>query len=151
MKAERFALVLGLALCATVFSHGASAAGGPAVTMQVMASGFKSTKGQAIVAIYGSKDSWLKLDRAVKVVKMPLSGTSLQVSFSLPPGVYAASVIHDENSNGKLDMQWFPIPKPAEGAGVSNDATASIGPPSYGDARFEMTDKGAALAIKIRY
>lgn len=151
MKPERIVAVLGLALCATVYPHAASAGEAAPVTMQVTASGFKNAKGQAIVAIYTSKDSWLKLEKAVKLVKAPINGNSLQVSFSLPPGVYAVSVIHDENANGKLDMQWFPIPKPSEGAGVSNDATATIGPPSYGDARFAMSERGAALAIRVRY
>jgi hypothetical protein len=34
---------------------------------------------------------------------------------------------------------------------VSNDATATFGPPSYGDARLAIGDKGGVVALKIRY
>lgn len=122
------------------------------VNLQVTATDFKNTKGQAIFALYDSKGAWLKLEKALRVVKVPISGGSVDFTFKdVPAGVYAVSVIHDENSNGKLDMHWFPVPGPDEGAGVSNDATATIGPPSYNDSKFRLTDAGGRIRLKIRY
>jgi uncharacterized protein (DUF2141 family) len=86
------------------------------------------------------------------VVKLKIDGKTTETTFrDVPPGVYGVSVIHDENSNGKLDMKWFPVPGPAEGAGVSNDAQATIGAPSYDDAKVRVGDKGADIKIRIRY
>jgi len=122
------------------------------VPIIVTAHGFKGTRGQAIVAVYGSSDTWLKVDKAVRLVKTKIDKSVLVVTIpDLPQGVYAVSVIHDENMNGKLDMHWFPIPGPDEGAGVSNDATATFGPPSYNESRFKLLERGASINVSIRY
>lgn len=120
--------------------------------LTITARGFKGTKGQAIVALYSSKDSWLKLDRAVKVMKVKIERDTLSLSVpDLAPGSYAISIIHDENLNGKLDMHWLPLPGPDEGTGISNDATATMGPPSYSDAVFKLAEGGGSLSIRMRY
>ncbi len=144
---------LGTAVGAAVGEARAEAPPRPGtVAITVTANGFRNTNGQAIVAIYDTKDSWLKLDKALRKFPLKITGGTLTTTISeMPPGIYAVSVIHDENSNGKLDMHWLPIPGPDEGAGVSNDATATFGPPSYGDARLQIGDKGGVVTLKIRY
>jgi uncharacterized protein (DUF2141 family) len=125
---------------------------GGKVRIVVRANAFKNTKGQAIVALYNSSDTWLKLDRALRLSKIPIPGESLELTFDgLEPGVYGVSVIHDENVNGKMDMRYFPIPGPTEGAGVSRDATATFGPPSWNDSKIRISDAGGLVAIKVRY
>lgn len=54
----------------------------------------------------------------------------------LAPGTYALSVIHDENSNGRLDRMMM-IPR--EGFGFSRNPRIRMGPPRYEDVRFEIT------------
>jgi uncharacterized protein (DUF2141 family) len=131
---------------------GEARAGGDKVSLSVSAVDFRNTRGQAIVAVFDSKDGWPKLDKALRLEKVKLEKATVDVTFrDLPPGTYAVEVIHDENENGKLDMRWLPYPKPAEGAGASNDAPASMGPPSWSDARFKLTEKGGALTIHLRY
>lgn len=46
-------------------------------------------------------------------------------------------------------MRWFP-PGPKEGVGVSNDATAIFGPPSFKDARFDLAG-ARSIRIQVRY
>jgi uncharacterized protein (DUF2141 family) len=122
------------------------------VALTVSAVGFKGTKGQALVAIFESKDAWPKLEKALRIERIKPVKDSLAMTLSdLPPGDYAVEVIHDENENGKLDMRWLPYPHPAEGAGASNDAAATIGPPSWGDARFRVGAGGGAITIHMRY
>lgn len=142
---------LSAAIFAVFFTGDASAEGAKA-SLTVSATNFRADKGQAIVAVYSSKDAWLKVDRAVQVRKVKISGKKVDVTFNgLAPGAYAVSVVHDENENGKLDIRYFPYPRPEEGAGVSNDATATIGPPSWSDSTFRLTDKGGGIRIKVRY
>jgi uncharacterized protein (DUF2141 family) len=127
-------------------------ADGAKIRIVVHATAFKGTKGQAIFALYNSSDTWLKIDRALKLVKVPITGESIDVTFDgMDPGVYGISVIHDENVNGKLDMRYFPIPGPVEGAGVSRDATATFGPPSWNDAKIRIGDVGGLVSLKVRY
>ncbi len=122
------------------------------VNITVDALDFKGTKGQAIFALYDSKETWLKAGKAVQEVKTKITGKTVQVIFKdVKPGIYAISIIHDENMNGKMDLHWLPVPGPDEGAGVSNDASATIGPPSYSDARFRLGDKNSTVTIHMRY
>jgi uncharacterized protein (DUF2141 family) len=122
------------------------------VRLSVAATGFKNLEGQAIVAVYVSKETWLHADKAFRLQKVKLAGPSITVDFAdLAPGTYGVSVIHDENGNGKLDMRYLPVPGPREGAGVSNNARKQFGPPSWDDSKFALTDKDAVIEIKIRY
>jgi uncharacterized protein (DUF2141 family) len=133
-------------------SHAARADGEARVDLTVDTSGFRNAQGQLIVAVFDSKDGWPKLEKALRVEKVKATGATARVTFKgLPTGTYAVEVIHDENANGKLDMRWLPFPKPLEGAGASNDAPASLGPPSFSDARFRLSEKGGVIAIKMRY
>lgn len=120
--------------------------------LSVTATGFKNTKGKAIFALYASPEAWLKTEKAVRLETVPISGEKVIVVFrDVAAGVYAAAVIHDENENGKLDMRYFPVPHPSEGAGVSNDARKKFGPPSWEDAKFSLPDSAFAITIKLQY
>lgn len=68
----------------------------------------------------------------------------------LPSGDYAVSVLHDENSNYKLDTNFFGIPK--EGYAVSNNAKpGKFGPPKYKDAVFSHNSNGTKMTLRLRY
>lgn len=67
----------------------------------------------------------------------------------IPPGTYALAVVHDENMNGKLDVNWMGIPK--EGYGFSNDAKALLGAPSFSAASFPYDGKNLELTIDLIY
>ncbi len=63
---------------------------------------------------------------------------------------YAVAVVHDRNGNDRLDMRWFPFPKPKEGAGVSGNHTR-MGKPRYEPARFAVTLPMERQRIELRY
>ena len=128
--------LLGVLLGATV--HSAEAVEPLALT--VRAEGFRCTEGVALFALYASEESWLDIEQAALRQVVPIVGTAAEVTFqAVPPGTWGISVIHDANRNGKLDMRWLPWPKPQEGAAVSNDPQALIGPPGWDDARLSLT------------
>lgn len=60
------------------------------------------------------------------------------------PGTYAISVFHDEDSDGELDTGLFGIP--TEGWGTSRNASGTLGPPSWADARFAY--RGGAIRMR---
>jgi uncharacterized protein (DUF2141 family) len=142
---------LGVALLAAQIG-GDARADTPKVSLTVSFEGFRNTTGQALVAIFDAQEAWPKLARALRLEKLKLTGPRLDYTFrDLAPGTYAVSVVHDENENGKLDMKWLPYPHPGEGVGASNDAAATMGPPSWSDARFGLSDKGGVMTIHLRY
>ena len=51
--------------------------------------------------------------------------------------------------NKKMDMKWFPYPHPGELSGTSNNATATIGPPSFADAKFSLKEAVKSMRIKL--
>jgi uncharacterized protein (DUF2141 family) len=63
----------------------------------------------------------------------------------IPQGVYAVSVFHDENGNGKLDKNFVGIPK--EEYGASNNPAKKMGPPAFNEAKFSL---GAQQLLEIR-
>lgn len=67
----------------------------------------------------------------------------------IPPGTYALAVVHDENMNGKLDVNWLGIP--IEGYGFSNDAKALLGAPSFSAASFPYNGRNLDLTIGLNY
>lgn len=106
-----------------------------------------SDKGTLRVGIFNSQADFLKKQLYGQIVKSK-SG-ELQVVFEgIPEGVYAVSIIHDENENGELDSNFFGIPK--EGFGFSNDAMGTFGPPSFEKASFNLKDK-SALTVNLKY
>ena len=120
------------------------------VTVEAKFCCFRNTQGHAIASLFSDASHWLKSDKAVQSVKLPLRGELLSFTFDkVRRGSYAIAIVHDENDNGKLDMRWFP-PGPAEGFGISNDATGSFGPPSFKDACF-MANGDTKRNILIRY
>ena len=111
------------------------------VTVIVKVAGFKGIEGQALITLYDSEQNWLKVPKAVQVVRAKITAPALTIELKgVKPGVYAVSVIHDANSNNKLDMRWLPWPKPLEGVAVSNDPDNKAGPPKWETAKFAVSE-----------
>jgi len=95
-----------------------------------------SNEGKMFIALYNTKAGFLKT--TYKAVKSEITNHQCSIVFEdIPKGTYAVSVFHDENNNGKMDTNFFGIPK--EDYGCSNGATGFMGPPKWDDAKFQMT------------
>ena len=70
-----------------------------------------------------------------------------EVSFiDLEPNIYAITCFHDANSNGKMDFEGNG--RPTEDYGISNNIM-SLGPPRFGDAKFDLIDKDLTFEIEF--
>ncbi|MGA2409887.1 MAG: DUF2141 domain-containing protein [Candidatus Binataceae bacterium] len=68
----------------------------------------------------------------------------------VPAGTYAATVLDDSNMNGKMDFNVIGLPK--KGYGFSNDAKATLSPPSFSAASFKYSGQGILpVPINIVY
>jgi len=108
--------------------------------------------GVLVVALYDAEPRWLTLDSARTVQRLAPTADSLVTVFEDLPldSSYAIAVIHDKNGNDKLDMRWFPFPKPKEGAGVSQNHLR-MGKPRYDQARFTLLSTLEYQRINMRY
>ncbi|MEI9953062.1 MAG: DUF2141 domain-containing protein [Pseudomonadota bacterium] len=93
------------------------------------------------------KAGWLKAPLATATAKAN-AATALCVFEKIPPGVYALSAFHDQNSNGKLDTNLLSIP--SEDYGASNNARGTFGPPSFEDAKFAYRGGRARLEASLK-
>lgn len=66
----------------------------------------------------------------------------------LSPGTYAAALIHDENSNAKLDTL---LGIPREGFGFSRNPALRFGPPRFSSAQFAVGDVAVRQQVQMRY
>lgn len=111
----------------------------------------RNDKGQVSCSLYASADGFPKDGKkAVAHVVAPIAEQKAICEFpGIAPGMYAVSVYHDENSNGKLDTNFLGIPR--EGVGASNDAKGHMGPPKFGAAKFPFAGGLLNLKITINY
>jgi uncharacterized protein (DUF2141 family) len=120
-----------------------------AITVRV--NGLRSNEGQVGCALYSSAKGFPKdASAALETRFCPIDKNSSACVFRpVPPGTYAIACFHDENGNGKLDTGLFGIPK--EGVCASNGATGFMGPPSFGDAKFDTSGTPRDVSVRMKY
>jgi len=126
----------------------------PATTLVVSVSGIRNDKGQILIQLWRSSDGFLrkdtKADRTLVAIDANRAvGGIVTTTFSVAPGTYAVSIMHDENKSGKMDTNFVGYPK--EGYGISNNAIGFMGPPSFDLARFNVLAAGKQISIVTRY
>ena len=113
--------------------------------------GLHSGRGQVVCALFASPDDFPKrLDRAFARVHGQITAGRATCEFTgIPAGVYAVSVFHDENLNGRLDTNWLGIPR--EGVGASNNPKPRMGPPKFAAAKFQYAGSSMDIEIIVHY
>jgi uncharacterized protein (DUF2141 family) len=119
-------------------------------TLDIAVSGIHNDKGTLYLSLYNSEKGFPKDPKAAFRLTYAriINGISTFRFENLPQGTYAVACFHDENSNRKLDNNFFGIP--TEGTGASNNATGFMGPPRFRDAKFPLS-RDTAISIRIRY
>ena len=145
--------MIGLAgvLAATGSVLGQTPASAAENVIHVEISGLRSDKGQMLCALFASADAFpKKAEKAVARLTAKIAERQAVCDFGgVAPGTYAVSVVHDENSNGKLDTNFIGMPR--EGVGASNDAKGHMGPPKFGAAAFRYEGGRLELKIHVNY
>jgi uncharacterized protein (DUF2141 family) len=121
-------------------------------TIRLEILGFRNEAGATLVALFGSAEGFpSNHEVAVRRERGPIrQGKAQFVLTDLPPGIYALSVMHDENESGDLDKSALGVP--TEGAGFSQDASATFGAPSFEDASFRVAaGSETRVTIHLRY
>lgn len=114
-------------------------------SLTVHVSGLRNATGQLRVRL--TRD---QKDVEARAVAIDAKSLTAQVVFDhLPQGVYAVSLIHDENGNGQLDYGAFGAP--SEGYGFSNNPPKGFGPPPYEATTFPVNQAKCTAEIKLIY
>jgi uncharacterized protein (DUF2141 family) len=111
----------------------------------------RNSSGTVLFALYNREDSFPdeQYKKYLKKVRGKIMKGASTVTFeSLPAGIYAVNILHDENNDGKIKKGLI-LPK--EGIGFSNYQSIGLSnKPSFSKASFDLqSDK--AIKIKIIY
>jgi uncharacterized protein (DUF2141 family) len=112
----------------------------------------RNSTGTVACALFESPDGFPTeyLRSATNVMVIKIRKSQARCDFEdIPPGTYAMAVVHDENMNGKLDINWLGLP--TEGYGFSNDAKGVLGAPSFSDASFKYDGRNVDLTMSLHY
>jgi uncharacterized protein (DUF2141 family) len=116
-------------------------------TIRAHIEGLHSDRGQVVCALFATANDFPKrINRAfARTAAHIISGRATCEFPRVPAGVYAVSVFHDENLNGRLDTNWLGVPR--EGVGASNNPKPRMGPPKFAAAKFQYS--GACVDVEI--
>ena len=113
------------------------------ISLDIEIENLKSNKGNINVLISDESKNEIASATFIRV-----KGLKAEVSFdSIYPGKYAIQFYHDENQNGKLDMNLIGIPK--ESYGSSNDVKPVLGPPKFEKMLFNLTENKKVIMVPV--
>lgn len=122
-------------------------AASPVSSIDVEFTGLRDAKGVLQICLTARPDSFPDCKDDPRAVSRTISAGHPATRFEgLASGTYAVAVIHDANSNKKLDTM---MGIPREGFGFSRNPTITFGPPKFGAASFPLD--GAKQQVKMRY
>jgi len=110
----------------------------------------RNQQGEVCVALFESKAGFPKDEtKAICNSCFAITELPMSVSFEVSYGSYSASILYDENKDGKLNTGLMGIPQ--EGIGFSNDPMIIKGTPSFKTACFEFSEDNAITEITMKY
>ena len=142
------AIVLAMLLSIAEVAPTEPAATGDGIRVVVL--GLRDNDGRVGCSLYNSPDGWPRT-KPFRTMWTPKKNNVAVCNFiGVPAGTYAATVLDDSNENGKMDFNFLGLPK--KGYGFTNDAKATLSPPSFAAAAFTYDGKGSLEApIHIVY
>ncbi|OFX45937.1 MAG: hypothetical protein A2X13_04095 [Bacteroidetes bacterium GWC2_33_15] len=121
---------------------------GETCSLTIEVNELRNSKGVVQFALY-NKDGSLPDEnyvRCYKILKGEIINNSSVATFeNIPAGIYAVNILHDENTNGKIDRTLI-LPK--EGIGFSNYESIGLSNiPKFAKASINLKDD---LKIKVK-
>jgi len=120
------------------------------IHVHVTVVGFKNEKGTCRLLLFKEQKGFPENPTyAILALNSNINKDSTHFHFKVIPGVYAISILHDENTNGKIDKTWYG--KPTEGFGVSNNPKIRRSIPAFKESRINVDERNNSLLIRLNY
>ncbi|OYW23738.1 MULTISPECIES: DUF2141 domain-containing protein [unclassified Sphingomonas] len=121
----------------------------PTTTLDVSIEKLRSERGVLRICLTADPQNFPGCVDDAHAVTRSIPASVRNVHFDgLPYGSYAVAVIHDANSNNKLDTV---LGIPREGFGFSRNPVIGFGAPRFAAARFDLGEMPHAQAIRMKY
>jgi uncharacterized protein (DUF2141 family) len=119
-------------------------------TLSVTIKDLRNRKGQLIFGVFSQAEGFPNVEKkSVYWEVRDASSNDLTFVAHLPPGKYAASVLHDENRSGEMDRGFGGLP--LEGYGVTNNPKPKRRAATFNEATFTLPPEGKELTISVQY
>jgi uncharacterized protein (DUF2141 family) len=121
-------------------------------TLIVEVTGLRNTDGTVNLSLFRSSEGFPQDAAGVfrsAIQELSETGPPVFRFENLEFGHYALSMLHDANSNGKLDTSLLGVPM--EGFGFSNNPRIGFGAPSFEACRFRFDTPEVILRLTMRY
>ena len=118
--------------------------------LEIQVQGLRNANGQVRLCLTRNPSHFPDCNGDPAAVKRSLparAAASIRLR-GVAPGVYALSVIHDENGDGRLN-RFMAIPR--EGFGFSRNPRIRMGPPGFDEVRFQVSGGVVRQAVQMRY
>jgi len=126
---------------------------GATTTLTIKVDGVRNVKGKINVALYKDAIGFPMDPSGVTAAKQvdidPQTLTATAVFETLPQGVYAAAVLHDEDLSGQMSFDTQGMP--TKGYGISNNPPFRQAAPTPDEAKFTADKPESNLSIKMIY
>lgn len=104
--------------------------------------------GTVYVSLFNNENGFPREGRFKGEALRPVSNSLVSIFKDLPDGMYAVSVFHDVNGDGKLKTNGLGIP--VEPLAFSNNARGIDGPPKFSDASFKVSGPKMKISLTLR-
>jgi uncharacterized protein (DUF2141 family) len=118
--------------------------------LSVTVKDLRNRKGDLVFGVFTQADGFPNVKaKSVYWEVKPADAGAVTFTTRLPPGRYAAGVLHDENRNGDMDkgLGGFPL----EGYGVTNNPKPRFRKATFDEATFTLPPEGATMTISLQY
>jgi uncharacterized protein (DUF2141 family) len=122
---------------------------GPTASLELDVTGMRSARGLIRICLTADPRNFPGCTDDKHAVTRSVPAGEHVIRFDgLSPGNYAAALIHDENSNAKLDT-LMGIPR--EGFAFSRNPPIGFGPPRFAAAQFALDRVAETQQVTMRY
>ena len=138
----------GIGCAALIAASAASSAAAAEIEVQVQ--GLRNQQGMVRLCLTRNPAHFPDCNGDPAALKRSVpAGEAANIRFTgVGAGIYALSVIHDENGNGRLD-RFLAIPR--EGFGFSRNPAIRMGPPRFEEVRFEVAAAPVRQTVRLKY
>jgi uncharacterized protein (DUF2141 family) len=134
--------------CANPATKPTSAPTGAVLTITIK--DLRNHNGDLIVGVFTQPDGFPNVQsKSVYWEVKAADAETVTFTTHLPPGRYAAGVLHDENRSGDMDKGIGGVP--LEGYGVTNNPKPHFRKATFDEATFTLPPQGAAMTISLQY
>lgn len=118
--------------------------------LDIVVTGLKNTDGQLMISISKGKEGFPHNNYFKQLYISDFTSPRFNLTFKdIPNGNYAVSLLHDEDSNGKMNRNLIRIPK--EGFAFSRNYKVLLRAPKYEEANFDIDTIKKPVVIKLQY